>query len=327
MKLFWKIILGLLFITCLILLPLGTPLNIIVNLRSSQSTNNINYEFEKNTPYNASQYANQTLRNMRLTPQYTPYYNATYDFNNETLGTSGTNIGWIDTEVGTDSNYSVVVVALEDGHLNVIQFNASGDNGAYADWDTEELTSIESGTIELWFKYIDNGVGYIRLRVYGAVSTFTYMYIRSDANDLIIYYGDGGGGSTSSAVGIDADTWHHIRIAFDCATDTFSMWLNGILEIDDENFWNDSNDTSFRLINYRLYNGAGSNALQGFVDAIGYSWDTDYNIWDNYYPSQVFNSSSYRPERFEFDIGEDGEPYQDNQQETLIGWNKLEIEA
>ena len=57
-------------------------------------------------------------------------YPGTSDFNSETVGTSGTSIGFIGSEGGTDSTYSAVIVALEDGQRKVIQFDASGDNGA-----------------------------------------------------------------------------------------------------------------------------------------------------------------------------------------------------
>jgi hypothetical protein len=90
------------------------------------------------------------------------------------------------------------------------------------------------------------------------------------------------------------NTWYHFKIEFDCSTDTWDIYINGVLKIDDASF---SGDASYiDRIDY-------DNELdaESYYDAFGYSWDPNYTSGDNwhydyYLGSQTFenyNTSSY----------------------------------
>lgn len=218
---------------------------------------------------------------MKVYYQEYELYPATYNFTNEADGTSGTNIDFIDIEASNDSTYSAVITALEDGHRKIIKFDASGDNGKYARWQ-HNITNQPSGDIEVYVKYIDNGVGGFNLYFLDSGgSLMMYIIITSSDNTFRVYYGDGAGGHLNTSDACIADIWHHIRIHFDCATDTYSVWLNRILVSDDNNFYDDLNGAALDYYRFQLESGAGANALQAYLDAIGESWDANYNVGDN----------------------------------------------
>jgi len=209
-------------------------------------------------------------------------YAATHNFWKEANGTSGTDIDWIDVKAGTDSTYSAVIIASEDGHKKVVQFDAAGDNGAYAYWRTN-ITNQAAGTIELIFKYIDNGVGTTTFYLFDSAAGAIMMYIiiAHGDNTFRVYYGDGVGGHSNTSDACTADVWHHVRITFSCTTDTYSVWLNGDLVSDDNPFYDDLDGTSLDYYRIQMDSGAGANALRNYIDAIGYSWDANYKIGDN----------------------------------------------
>lgn len=209
-------------------------------------------------------------------------YPATYNFKDEVVGTSGTDITGIDAEGGTDSNIQAIIVAVEDGHRKVIKFTCDGDNGANAYWDRNFDDQTGTKDIELWMEYIDNGQGRHEIRLYNE-SNVMCVYCRFDAadNEFDVYHGDGVGGNTVVSVAAVASILHHIRIEFNTTTDTYSVWLNGVSIISGENFYADNTATSINYARFFLQTGGGVNALECYIDAWGESWDTDYNIGDN----------------------------------------------
>ncbi len=213
-------------------------------------------------------------------------YRGTYNFKDEVDGTSGTSIGFVDMEAGDDSTFSATIVASEDGHKKVIKFLAAGDNTKFAQWRHTESETAQ--TIEFWWKYIDNGVGIFRftgIRTSGS-ATIINFYFDSATNLLTYQYGDGVGGTTTDTVAAPADTWHHIRLTYSAATDTQSLWFNGVLIIDDEPFMLDRTISSVLNWRFQLDDGAGANALQGFLDAYGEAEDPNYTVGDNNYVAE-----------------------------------------
>ncbi|KKL99459.1 hypothetical protein LCGC14_1814210, partial [marine sediment metagenome] len=205
-------------------------------------------------------------------------YRATYSFTDELDGMSGTNIDFVDIEAGDDSTYSATIIGEEDNHKKVIQFLAAGDNGKYALWRHTETET--SGTIEWWWKYIDNGVGnfiFIGIRTSGSLTIINVRFQSSD-NTFKYQYGNGIGGTTVGSTAAAADTWHHIKITFSLATDTQSVWLNGVLVVDNENFVNDRTAVSMEHWRFQFDTFAGANSAEAYMDAYGESSDNDYMV-------------------------------------------------
>ena len=224
---------------------------------------------------------------IQLTDRYstslnTPFiYKATYNFEDEADGTSGNAIDGFHSFSTTDTNGVVVIVASQDGHRKVVKISGDGDNG------TSTLIflgaeSETSGSVELWMKYIDNGVGthYIRFRNQDA-TIIGIIFLSSGANTISAQYGNGAGGNTTVNTALASDTWVHIRWSFDCTTDKQSLWFDGVNMFTAQNFRSDAVATTYLEFNFELSEATGANALEVYADAIGHSWDANYNVGDN----------------------------------------------
>ena len=213
-------------------------------------------------------------------------YPATYNFRDEVDGTTGTDIEGILSFVTDDTNGSVVVVGEEDGHKKVVKISGDGDNGKITYCYFSDVGAQTSGTFEIWFKAIDHGQGILYFQLFNEIPTqvMAFYYDCSD-NKVRGVYGNGAGGDTYFVAGnLASDTWAHVRLTFDCATNTYSMWLNGTNSFTDQNFRSDETAVTIEKINSYIYLGGGVNALEGYIDAVGLSWDADYAIGDNLRP-------------------------------------------
>lgn len=191
-------------------------------------------------------------------------YPATYNFKDEADGTSGEDIDYI-TAMGDGT---AVISATYQGHRKVLK-NSHGAAGSW--YHTFTAGAQTAGTVEFFF-IGTVGTPYFRLRESGGNYPID---IRQWGANIRFYYGDGVGGTTSTDHVITT-SFPHIKITFDCATDTYSGWCEGIVVVTDVPFSNDMAITSI----YRQYMYA-SGAYECYIDAVGCSWDTDYNIADN----------------------------------------------
>ena len=56
------------------------------------------------------------------------------------------------------------------------------------------------------------------------------------------------------------------------------MWYNEILVVDDEPFRDDVDSDGIDAYKWQMSAGAGANSLEGYIDAVGESWDaTSHN--------------------------------------------------
>lgn len=208
------------------------------------------------------------------------------DFESEDWGTTSTTIGFIDAEAGDDSTYSVEIVPEFNEHKKVAKFLCAGDNGKYAQW-TFNFANQTSGTIEGWVKYIDNGVGFHAIRFYDDTPEMViFIKFGADDNLCTIFHA-----ATFTSVAAAADTMHHIRIKWDCATDHQWVWLNGVLIVSDVAFYLSRVATTVDVGYIYLDNFAGANSGEFYIDAISYSWTTGNEIGDNW--TYNYNPYSY----------------------------------
>ena len=203
--------------------------------------------------------------------------NVTYNFTEEENGTIDNDIGFITSNTGDDSNPEAIIIASEDGQEKVIKFTCDGDNAKYWSWRHNFDSGQISGDIKFKFKYIDNGQGIYQFNIYNQAGG-TAMLVRFDTvdNEFDAVYGDGAGGDTIISVAAAADVWHYIKMEFDCVTDTYSVWFNGINMFTDQKFFRDTVATTLDYIRLWLQDGGGVNALEGFIDSIYESWLDGY---------------------------------------------------
>lgn len=246
---------------------------------------NYTYTFEENTFYSAENPYPDEVRNFRNYTTY-DYYNASYTFENE-VGLIGSDIGWVDLD-----NYLITTVQnTHEGHDSVLHFNTTGAGGNIRGGSA--YSGVTSGYIEFWAN--NNLTNDVYFLVLGDGST-ACVYVRYVSLTQIRLYYD----ATWATVTID-DGWAHIRIYFDMASDKWSCWINGILELDNQNYV--SGNTADSFLRTDLYSADESNI---YIDAIGYSWDSFYNLGDNFFPIPETNNT-YEVDKWEFFNKESGE--------------------
>jgi len=209
-------------------------------------------------------------------------YPASETFYNETVGTTGTSIDFIDTETSDDSTYSVTVTESYLGHKAILKFLASGDNGAVSHWE-HDCSDETDGIFELWILYTDKGDhgSFSFIGIDDSANEIWELKFTNADNKIYGYYGDGVGGTTSTNQACSAGVWHHIRMEFDMSNDRIDCWVDGAKFIDDQNFMNDTASVNIDKISFYLEGAGGNNSLEAYIDAVGWDWDTDYALGDN----------------------------------------------
>ena len=191
-------------------------------------------------------------------------YPGTFNFKDEADGTSGMSIDGIDG-IGTD--YTATIITSYEGHKKVL---SSLRAGGFGDFPFTTINQV-SGTIEF---YIGADGDDSLVRIYESGTLLMDIQFEPSIPRIQLFHGNGVGGNTTVNIGTGA--FPHIRIDFDCATDTWSVWVDGVSVFTDQNFYSDATATIITQIGYPCSNG-----ITGYFDAIGYSWDPAYNIGDN----------------------------------------------
>jgi len=200
------------------------------------------------------------------------YYPGTYGFENDGDGTVPE--GWATYEGGGTVN----VINEVGNHKKVLELHSDAvtDNlNAYIDFNEQEY-----GTVEFWlrsddvtkdttFQLFNSGTGH---------GICTVML----SNDRIRYYN--GSFQTTSYIPLD-NTWYYFRIDFETTNGGYeglSQWRwkfyysGDDIWLDDLSFANNEKPSRTYLNSY----WADTN-YDLYFDAIGYSWDSNYNIGDN----------------------------------------------
>ncbi|MFX1427571.1 MAG: zinc ribbon domain-containing protein [Promethearchaeota archaeon] len=210
-----------------------------------------------------------TPENITYTKPMTGYYPATYGFENDEVDTIP--MDWTDESYGP-TWYKVI--ANEDGHNKVLQLYDTTSGDPYA---IKAIGNKESGTVEFWMKNVNmNEKAYFTPR-----NGLTHLFRVLLADNLVKVTVQGGSGI--DLVAAAADTWHHFSIDFECGIGSykglgqyqFYVTYNGVL-YGPYNFWN--NAPYAEDIAFSGFYGSGN---YYYVDAIGYSWDPNYNVGDN----------------------------------------------
>lgn len=193
-------------------------------------------------------------------------YKATYNFKDDDVGSFPS--GWT-IDYGSDMQ----IISELDEHLKVLELDATADYQICY----QTFSNQEAGTVEFYFRGT-------------SVSNNNYMYLhlRSGTTDKIRYVVYTGtaqwrvyNGTTWVALDVDTiyslNTWVRITITFD-ADGNALFYLNGDLK--DTMTMENPSTNSVNNVYFRI---GGSAAHEGYmyIDAVGYSWDDDYEIGDN----------------------------------------------
>ncbi|KKM91317.1 hypothetical protein LCGC14_1229740, partial [marine sediment metagenome] len=154
------------------------------------------------------------------------------------------------------------VVNVLDGHNNVV--NITGSTNFAASFDSRSLSIYDtfsqgSGTIEFWGYFYDSP--YVNQILFNNNTQIFHngsFYWRYDDIDVFMVPGLFG-------------QWVHFEIEW--SGNDVDVYVNGTKELD--TFWSDS-DTTLTRIDFMSFDN-----VSFYVDAVGFSWDSDYDVNDN----------------------------------------------
>ena len=240
--------------------------NLFILFSSSSMVNVVSVHFDQEFTFEKEvffDYPNETFNesyNVRTPTNITGHYNGTYSFENDINGSEPE--GWVsDNDIDTCSNIS----SNFNGHqniLNVSDYNNAGYSIIYNIFNG----NYSYGIVEFWWSTNDSVKNsYVQFRN----STLIIAINLKIFNNLFYYYSDGW-----NSIGIVAsnNVWYHNQIIFNCTSQYFDWYINGILVKDDGGF---NNIVNFINVFY-IQSLQGDNNYLSYYDAIGYSWDS-YN--------------------------------------------------
>ncbi len=209
------------------------------------------------------------------------YYPSTYGFDNEIVGVEGTAISFINRLYYTYGTVYARTYESEDHQICLEMYEGSAT--AKLQIQNDFNTTVNNGTIEFWlYPYQTTHAGSIMVTA-----------PQGGDNGIKVQYGSDGGweyfngqawidinGATYSAL-----TWHHIRISWDCDDIYYKLYINGVdvsiahgEELIYQGNPNDFDSLAYLELGYGYTEYSIGKEL---IDAIGYSWDPNYNLGDN----------------------------------------------
>lgn len=240
---------------------------------------NINYTFENRSTYNSTTPLYEDSFNIRNQSIYTEHYNATYSFENQNIGDEGINIEFLNESVG-----EYIIIENLDGHDKIMMSHDNGTNpSAYSDEFTPQIT----GVVEFWWM-VEDATDTSFFYLYNELGRGVQIVITSES----FFYRNATATAPTGVTALD-DTWYHISLDFDCTTDTYDFYINGILAGNDLHFREDGDG----IIKLRFL---CNDDIDQWFDAFGYSWNSFYNINDNIIPYQIINDTIKEVDKWEF---------------------------
>ena len=237
---------------------------------------------------------------------YTDIYNASYSFTNEASGS--TPIGWTDLSTGTSD---IQVITSLGSHDKVLELNdTDASNFALASCD---FTNSQYGSIEFWFRTTDSTKDN-QFRPYGDSGRIDFIYFSGS----VMYNHLGSIGAT-----ITSNTWYHIRMDFECASngymglsaDTYYIYVNG------KRYGPYAFEVACNNIDFLYLFALSGSGYKGYYDGVGITTE-GYILNTNLIPYSYYNvSSNYYEEKYLFDYKNEGVFYEDID-DVQSGWTK-----
>lgn len=194
------------------------------------------------------------------------YYPATYSFENDNVGDNP-----FDWETIEDGGPIEVIYSL-DNHFHVVELddNTGAGNDCVL---TQNFNSQIDGIVEFYFRLDSLGTLGRAIRLED-IANQRAIHLKVMNNEF--YYRDGSNNWHAFYSNFQINTWYHIRIDFDCATDTFDIFVN-----ENQQGANLEFNNPVTYIENILFITGQDAIVEMHLDAIGYSWDLNYNVGDN----------------------------------------------
>ncbi|MHA1192152.1 MAG: Loki-CTERM sorting domain-containing protein [Promethearchaeota archaeon] len=196
------------------------------------------------------------------------YYPGTFDFENEIAGNTGVTIEYVDYAT-VRANCEIKIYDEFQGHNKVFKLHDGSTTQNILAQNYFDTPFPESGTIEWWWSTDISGTNNINYDfLEGTMGTRLIRLKMLDGNFV-----DWEGTIVQSYL---SNQWYHNKIVFDTVSDTYDWYIDGIKQVDGNSFENPvDNIGSTDLKGGVIYTGSC------YLDAIGYSWDPNYNPGDN----------------------------------------------
>ncbi|MDD1777208.1 MAG: NEW3 domain-containing protein [Candidatus Helarchaeota archaeon] len=261
------------------LLPVNNQTNENVTTNSNNILTNsfINVTNPSNFEILQGDTTNHTISWALTDINYSDYLGA-YSFTTDADG--GVPSGW--NRAYHDSSTDGKVVADEAGHHKVLQmydYNSGGSTVLEQNFGDQT-----AGTVEVWY-YGVTGTG-------PDCSLQLCLTTASDASGVLLMlnfsYAQIGyvvGSKVNKVCDSANNQWHHLRIVFNCTSDTFNLWVDGTQRLTNAAF----QFAQTSLTQVMIYTGSGSTGgYYCYLDAFDYSWAPGYYLNRNMdYPNMA----------------------------------------
>ncbi|MFX1500281.1 MAG: hypothetical protein ACFFDH_04870 [Promethearchaeota archaeon] len=222
-----------------------------------------------------------TPENITYSAPMSGYYPATYGFENDKIGDIP--YEWIMVQSPTLTN--AYVIDEKDNHKKVLlinDYNSTSPEGYIRIGNNFGHQS--SGTIEYWIR-ITNASQYFLINIRYEGYTMILLYLSEGKWKCC----DGGEDVVLVPNMTDPvnNRWHHIKIDFECSFGEYEDLYQHRWKVNIDG--RDSGPLAFFMgreydyLNYvELSTGAKNYKYDVYIDAVGYSWDENYQIGDNF---------------------------------------------
>lgn len=239
-------------------------------LAESKTTDLKSYNVENEVYGYTNEYAGAyTFTTNQIGSVKNGYYKDGIDdsFNDEGIGTSGTDIKWVDQYTNNPST----IISEWKGHKNCL--GVYDNSQSYSYFESQSI-----GTIEFYADYWKGtDLSYIQFYENNQLSEQLITFNIYEDSDFRIWYGDGAGGITYTHFA-NNDLFNRFKLVFDCTVDSFTLYMNDILIVSDVPFRNDLDVAGIGAMKINAGDGKGL-----VIDAVGYSWENGYDVGDNQY--------------------------------------------
>jgi hypothetical protein len=219
-----------------------------------------------------------TPENKTYTEPMGGFFPASHGFENELEGTSGTDIKFVNYTT-ISSNCEVQIYDEYQGHKKVLRLHdgsSSGNARAQHNFHSTHTT----GSIEWWWLTPTSGTNGMAFHLHEEI-------MGTHAGRLLIRNGYFEDMEDNIIQPYSANRWYHHKIVFHTLSDIYDWYIDGILVVNNGDFENPVNNIG--SINIK---GGWNSIGSCFIDAIGFSWESDYSIGENLNEGLLLSYSS-----------------------------------
>jgi len=192
-------------------------------------------------------------------------YKASYNFKHE-LGKEETEISFIRVY-----GQNVGVIAEKDGHRNVLELKNEGVVNNIRRF-LSIYSDVKSGSIEWWWLASQKNIG--NYAIFRDRNGNRLIWTRFQPDGRIYAYN---GSINKNLMEYEANQWYHWRVDFDCTTDTFNLYIDGV-KVANQFIFNQKSTSNFGDISFYTQNATN---YSFYLDAFGFSWDENYKVGDD----------------------------------------------